>query len=247
MKKFILIWDLPTRLFHWCLVVAVLYSWLSIEVLENMQHHFYSGYVVLTLLLFRLVWGFVGSQHSRFKSFLYSPSVLLSYSKTLGFKSGSKVGSKVGSKPRSKSAKRYLGHNPLGGISVVLMVGVLLAQSILGLFSSDDYFFGPLSGLISAETIALTSELHLLNSNAVFAVIGLHVLAIIYYKIIKSEPLTSAMLSGNKEIHEGDTLPESRIASRLLALAVIILCAILVYYLATAFLHLVPISTESYY
>lgn len=243
MKKFILIWDLPTRLFHWCLVVAVFYSWLSIEVLENMQHHFYSGYVVLTLLLFRLVWGFVGSQHSRFKSFIYSPSVLLSYSKTLGFKSGSKVGSKS----RSKSAKRYLGHNPLGGVSVIIMIGALLAQSILGLFSSDDYFFGPLSGLISAETIALTSELHLLNSNAVFAVIGLHVLAIIYYKIIKSEPLTSAMLSGNKEIHEGNTLPESRIASRLLALAVIILCAILVYYLATAFLHLVPISTESYY
>ncbi|MGK0374988.1 MAG: cytochrome b, partial [Arenicella sp.] len=61
MKKFILVWDLPTRLFHWGLLLAVFYSWLSIDVLENMQHHFYSGYVVLTLLLFRLVWGFVGS------------------------------------------------------------------------------------------------------------------------------------------------------------------------------------------
>jgi cytochrome b len=235
MKKMTLIWDLPTRLFHWCLVLAVFYSWLSIEVLENMQHHFYSGYVVLTLLLFRLVWGFVGSHYSRFKSFIFSPSVLLSYSKVLFSKSG------------SKPAKRYLGHNPLGGISVIIMISTLLAQAILGLFSSDDYFFGPLSGLVSAEVIAQISELHLLNSNTVFVVIGLHVLAIIYYKIIKREPLTSAMLSGNKELPESDTMPESNVASRLLALAVIILCATLVYYLATAFLHLVPVSTESYY
>ncbi|MBL4670998.1 MAG: cytochrome b/b6 domain-containing protein [Arenicella sp.] len=231
MRKFTLVWDLPTRLFHWCLVFAVFYSWLSIEVLENMQHHFYSGYVVLTLLLFRLVWGFVGSHHSRFKSFIFSPSVLLSYSRNI----------------TAKSAKRYLGHNPLGGVSVIIMIGVLLAQAMLGLFSSDDYFFGPLSGLISAESIARISELHSLNSNAVLAIIGLHVLAIIYYKLIKSEPLTSAMLTGNKEIHESDTMPSSKIASRLLSLVVIILCVTLVYYLATAFLYMVPVSTESYY
>lgn len=231
MKKITLIWDLPTRLFHWCLVLAIFYSWLSIEVLENMQHHFYSGYVVLTLLLFRLVWGVVGSEYSRFKSFIFSPSVLISYIKNM----------------LSKSSKRYLGHNPLGGISVIVMICTLLAQSILGLFSSDDYFFGPLSGLISSELLARLSELHSLNSNVVFAVIGLHVLAILYYKIVKREPLTSAMLSGNKEVNEVDAATEPKVASRLLALAVIILCAALVYYLATAFLHLVPVSTESYY
>jgi cytochrome b len=231
MKKFILVWDLPTRLFHWGLLLAVFYSWLSIDVLENMQHHFYSGYVVLTLLLFRLVWGFVGSYYSRFKSFRFSPVEILSYAKNLG----------------SKSARHYLGHNPLGSISVVLMIAVLLAQATLGLFSSDDYFFGPLSGLISSKSIAQISELHLLNSNAVFAVIGLHILAIIYYKIRKSEHLSKAMISGYKQLDDRCAEQQSKPASSLLAIAVLIVCATLVYCLATAFLEIVPSSTESYY
>ena len=231
MTKSVAVWDLPTRLFHWCLVMAVFYSWLSVEVLGDMQHHFYSGSSVLTLLLFRLVWGFMGSYHSRFTSFLFSSSETISYAKSLA----------------SASGRRYLGHNPLGSLAAVLMLFVLLTQAVLGLFSSDDYFFGPLSGLISAEYMARISELHLLNSNAVFAVIGLHIGAIGYYKIRKRQPLTSSMLSGNKALIDGEAGVEKRQVSNLLALVILILCAVVVYALIITFSDTVPSSTESYY
>ncbi|MFT6407519.1 MAG: cytochrome b [Arenicella sp.] len=232
MTKRVAVWDLPTRLFHWCLVLSVFYSWLSVDVLENMQHHFYSGYVVLTLLLFRLIWGVVGSYHSRFTSFLFSASETINYAKSLG---------------GTGSGKRYLGHNPLGSISAVLMILVLLAQAALGLFSSDDYFFGPLSGLVSADSIARLSELHLLNSNAIFALIGLHVVAIIYYKVRKRESLTSAMLSGNKALRDSQAPLETKPVRYLLALIILLLCAALVYFLVTAYLDVLPSSTGSYY
>jgi len=233
MKK-IMVWDLPTRLFHWCLVCAVFYSWFSIDVLENMQHHFYSGYVVLTLVLFRVGWGFIGSPTARFRSFLYSRSEFLSYTRNIA----------------SMGGKKYLGHNPLGSISVIVMAVLLLAQAIFGLYSSDDYYFGPLSGLVDAETIALLSELHSLNSDIVFAMIGLHIVAIAYYKIRKKEALTLAMISGKKGVGESDDLMEigqAKPASNVIAIVYLVICIALVYWLATAFLDRVPTSTESYY
>jgi len=234
MIKRILIWDLPTRLFHWCLALSVFYSWFCIEVLEDMQQHFYSGYVALTLLIFRSTWGVVGSAYSRFSTFPCSLSEILNYVK----------------KNTTGAKRRYLGHNPLGSISVVLMIVVLLAQTILGLFSSDDYYFGPLTGLVDTDTIARISELHSLNSNVVFGLIGLHVVAIIYYKYVKKEALTLAMITGKKTLldsseNEGSSAP--RQASNFMALLILIICMALVYWLATAFLDRLPTSTENYY
>jgi len=130
------VWDLPIRLFHWSLLLSVTYSWFSIKVLEDMQQHFYAGYVVLTLLLFRIVWGFIGSPYAKFYSFVFPVSELVAYIKQFPAVGG----------------RQYLGHNPLGGLSTVAIIGVLMLQAALGLFSSDDYFFAPLTGLVSDLT-----------------------------------------------------------------------------------------------
>lgn len=236
MNKKIVVWDLPTRLFHWCLVSAVFYSWFSIEILEDIEQHFYSGYVVLQLLLFRLVWGVVGSHYSRFASFYYSPRYTLRYLKSLW----------------SPNAEQYLGHNPLGSLSAALMIIVLLSQAMMGLFSSDDYYFGPLSGLVDNEIVTLLSELHLLNSNMVYGVISLHIVAILYYALRKKDALTKAMITGEKRVTDdidyADLESSNKLpASKLLALIIFLCCAVFVYYLATAFLDRLPSPLESYY
>ena len=234
MKTRIQVWDLPTRLFHWCLSIAVFYSWLSIEILENMQHHFYAGYSILTLLLFRLVWGFIGSRYSLFKSCIHPFSELFSYAKNL-------------LKP---SGKHYLGHNPIGGLSAILMIILLLGQALLGLFSSDDYFFGPLSGIVSSEIITTASEYHSLNSNAIYALIGIHICAIIYYKFRKKEALTSAMITGSKSVlnnHEAVSAKSNKSANSILALIVFLICVAGIYWLTTAFIDSLPTPSESYY
>lgn len=236
MKKLIPVWDLPMRLFHWSLVIAVFYSWFSIEVLENMQQHFYAGYTVLTLLLFRLVWGLIGPGYARFRSFIFTFREIGGYAKTLL------------SRSQLSKGTTYIGHNPLGGVSALVMIGLLLAQAVLGLFSSDDYYFGPLSGLIDTGTIALTSQLHSVNSNVVFSMIGLHIAAIAYYKFSKKQDLTKAMITGRRLFSEPVTGDEGwRPLSNLLALITLFICIVAVVWLATAFLDRLPTSTESYY
>lgn len=236
MKKYSYVWDVPLRLFHWGLASAVFYSWFSIEVLDDMQQHFYAGYAVLTLLLFRLIWGFIGSPYARFCSFIFSPSEVIEYAKDLFSKSNP-----------SKNPK-YLGHNPLGGLSAMLMIVALLAQASLGLLSSDDYFFGPLSGLVESTTIGLASQFHSLNSNLVFTLIGMHVLAIIFCKIVKKQALTAAMFTGKKPSVLIDVSGEdNRLFKQLLAVISLVVCSLIVYWLATAFLDRLPTPTESYY
>ncbi len=233
MKKHLQVWDLPTRLFHWSLLIAVFYSWLSVEILEDMQQHFYAGYAVLTLLLFRLVWGLVGSRHSRFHTFFFPISEIASYIKKI---------TKV-------SEQNYLGHNPLGSLSALAILIVLLTQASIGLFSTDDYFFGPLAGLVSSDTMAWLTSLHLDNVNVIYGLLGLHVFAIIYYKFRKKEPLTKAMITGTKTINPNNhaATEENKPASNWLALIILILCAALVYWLSTAFLDQLPISDYDYY
>lgn len=235
MKKIIPVWDLPTRLFHWSLSISVFYSWFSIEVLEDMQQHFYAGYVVCHLLLFRIVWGVLGPHYARFRSLPCSPRTVMSYLKNVG---------------SSDNAKRYLGHNPLGSVSAILMIIALFAQVSLGLFSNDDYFFGPLSGVLDSATSSLFSEWHTLNSNLVFVLIGLHIAAIIYYKLRKKEGLTKAMITGDKVLSDSieylDIKP-TKPANKLLALIVYLMCIAAVYWLATAFADRLPTAAESYY
>jgi cytochrome b len=121
--RFIMVWDFPTRLFHWLLVIFVIISFVTGNIGGNaMQYHEWSGFTILTLLLFRLVWGFVGSRESRFMTFIRGPSAVVRYATTL---------------LRSDST-RHIGHNPLGGWSIIAMLFALLLQAGTGLFANDD-------------------------------------------------------------------------------------------------------------
>ncbi len=227
MNQVIKVWDLPTRLFHWALVLSVFYAWFAVEILEDMQQHFYAGYAVLVLISFRIIWGLIGSEASLFSSFLVSPLKALGYARSLG-----------------KSSRPHLSHNPTGGWSVVAMLVFFGAQAVLGLFSTDDYFYGPLSGLISDELRGRLTELHLLNVNILYGLIALHVVAISYYQFIADQPLIGSMIHGKKP---GE--PQSKLAktSPWWALFVLLITIAAVYWLATAFVDLIPQEEFSYY
>ena len=181
----VLVWDLPLRLFHWLLVVLVVVSFVSAKIGGNaMQVHLLSGYTVLTLVLFRILWGFLGSTHSRFASFVRGPAAVIAYLRGL---------------PAQKSAP-ILGHNPAGAWSVVLMLAVLLAQAATGLFANDDIATeGPLAKLVSKALSDRITGMHYLNVKLLFALIGLHLSAVVYYVFYKRDNLVKPMLSGFKD------------------------------------------------
>lgn len=224
----ILVWDIPTRIAHWMLVVLIAYAWFAVEILEDMEQHFWAGYGLLGVILFRLIWGLVGSFHARFSNFLATPKTVWSYAKSL---------------PRPDS-KVYLGHNPIGGWSAFLMILVLLVQASTGLFNSDDYFHGPLSGLVSDATRATLGEIHELNFDLACVLIALHLLAIGVYKFYKRQNLIAAMFTGKKPaVSGGRAIAGSKL---LLALAVVFVCLAVVYYLATGFSDTLPSGEFDY-
>jgi len=178
------IWDLPLRVFHWSLVVCLLGSWYSIEIAEDMELHFYFGYASVTLILFRAFWGVIGTFYSRWPRLFFGPTSIWTY--LVSFK---------GSPPQSA----YPGHNPLGGLAILFMYGLLLIQVTTGLFSTDEYFFGPLASLVSSEWQGQFTQLHHQSFDALQILIGLHVLAIAFYHVIKHQDLIRPMLTGYKK------------------------------------------------
>jgi cytochrome b len=185
----VLVWDLPLRVFHWLLVLLVVVSWVSVSIGGNaMQIHFLSGYAVLALVLFRVLWGFLGTAHARFESFLRSPAAAIAYLRAL----------------RSGGAMRHLGHNPAGGWSVVLMLAVLLAQAGTGLFANDDIAAaGPLAKLVSKTLSDRITGIHHLNVKLLYALIGLHLSAVAYYYFCKHENLVKSIFTGFKDVGAG--------------------------------------------
>ncbi len=208
-----MIWDWPTRVFHWLLALAVGYAWFAVEILEDMDQHFYAGYSVLGLLSFRLIWGVIGSYHSRFSNFPLSISKLRAYSRDLF----------------TRHPSRFAGHSPLGALSTIAILLVLIVQASTGLFSSDGYYvYGPLNEKVSAETASLLTDIHDINSDIVTAIVVLHLCAIAFYSFYKREPLVRAMLTGNKPGVAGErSVPGWR------AVAIMLLCAASVYWLVT--------------
>jgi cytochrome b len=180
------VWDLPTRLFHWSIVLLVLAQWVSAEWnLLSMDWHFRFGYATLTLVLFRIAWGFVGSQSARFATFLRGPRAIADYVPHLA----------------SRSAPAHAGHNPLGGWSALALILLLLAQGVTGLFSSDDIsLYGPLAERVSADTMDLMTRLHKQSTDVLLILIGLHLLAIAFHTLWKRERLVAAMFSGRKAL-----------------------------------------------
>ena len=218
MKRTLRIWDLPTRLFHWLLVVSIAGAVICVNIGGNlMQWHAYFGYAALSLVLFRVLWGFIGAVHSRFTTFVPSPQRLIAF---LGGKEGS-----------------GLGHDPLGSLSVIALLLVVGIQASTGLFTDDDIAFqGPLAKYVPNATVSLLSSIHALNSNILFGLIGLHLMAIAYYQWVKRESIVLPMIQGDKKVdveRVGNGLPASvLIASKDGALqrltALVSLCAIAV-------------------
>jgi cytochrome b len=221
-----MIWDLPTRLFHWLLVAAVGYAWFAVDVLEDMEQHFYAGYSALTLILFRIIWGVIGSYHSRFANFPLSISRIKTYSKSL-FSSNADI------QPRN-----YLGHNPLGALSSIAIIGIILLQTLSGLFANDGYYvYGPLAESISSKLSALITEVHEINFNIIATLIALHIIEIVYYQWVKKQKLIAAMIHGKKTIaakditQDTDLINAKKPASNILALFILLLIAAAIYFL----------------
>ncbi len=203
------VWDLPTRLFHWALAICIVLGIVFVKIGGNaIQWHAYCGYTALALILFRLIWGFVGSWHARFANFIPSPS------KLIAFLRGQVDGG--------------LGHNPLGALSVIALLLVVLIQALTGLFADDDIFFqGPLAKYVSNSTVALLTSIHRFNQYLIFALVGLHLAAISYYYFVKRQNLVGPMVTGDKLTTTALKLTEAVDSSRQRMLALVIFLLII--------------------
>lgn len=177
------VWDLPTRLFHWSLAVAVV-ALIATAKTGAMDWHFRLGYTTLALLLFRLLWGLVGGHWSRFATFAPRPATLLAYLQG-----------------RGDPAQR-IGHNPLGALSVFALLAVLIAQVSTGLMADDAITFtGPLASLVPGAWSSFATDWHKAQGQwLVIALVVLHVLAVLVYVLVKRQTLIRPMLSGDKQL-----------------------------------------------
>ena len=205
------VWDAPTRLFHWAIVILVITSYATSQ-LDWMQVHYWSGYSVLTLLLFRLVWGFVGSETSRFRKFLRSPVQALRHLGAFG----------------KREPDREIGHNAAGGWMVLVMLLVLAVQASTGLFAGDPIEGGgPFVAQVAEPTRKLLTRVHHFNFNIILALIGLHILAILAYAAVKRHDLVRPMVTGKKRLPANTRQP--RFASPVLALLIVAAAAVCVW------------------
>ncbi|HYX47546.1 MAG TPA: cytochrome b/b6 domain-containing protein [Sphingomicrobium sp.] len=176
------VWDLPVRLVHWLLAGLIAFSWWSVHH-HHTDWHIWSGCAILTLLIFRFLWGFAGSSTARFSSFIRGPRAIADYWR------GRCVG---------------IGHNPLGAISVFALLGALAIQVALGLISEDEdgIYLGPLSRLVSVDTSDKARDIHELWFNVVLALIAIHLMAIVYHRL-RGRKLTMPMITGRATVEPG--------------------------------------------
>ena len=176
------LWDGPVRLVHWLLVALIGFSWWASD--DHLDWHRWSGYAVLGLVVFRIYWGFVGTGAARFDSFLTGPSRLFAYVATL--------------KDRRPSVTP--GHNPLGALSVVAILALLIVQVITGLYAVDIDAIesGPLSDRVSFETGRTFAEVHELSFRGLQALVALHVTAVAFYFLWKRTNLVGPMITGRR-------------------------------------------------
>jgi cytochrome b len=179
------VWDLPIRLFHWLLAALIGFSWWAAKAHET-ELHIWSGIAILTLLVFRLLWGLFGSSTARFSAFVRGPRTLLGFL-------------------RDNSSWRAAGHTPLGALSVVALLGAIAFQVGLGLIAVDEDGFnqGPLGNLVPLDVSEAARDLHEDFFNVVLALIGLHIAAILFYRLLRGKKLTSAMITGRSALEPG--------------------------------------------
>jgi cytochrome b len=185
----ILLWDLPLRIFHWSLVAAVTGAVVTGELGGSwMAWHGRAGLLIVGLLVFRTVWGVVGSATSRFAHFAPSPGRVIAY---------------------LRGRWRGVGHNPLGALSVFALLGLLSLQAATGLFGNDDIAFaGPLNHRVDDAVGARATGWHRLLADGLFVLLALHVLAVAFHVIVKRHRLIRPMITGRQHVDAGTPLPK---------------------------------------
>lgn len=212
------IWDMPLRLFHWALVILVCTSWISAET-GNFTIHYYSGYSIFALVLFRVMWGLFGSDTALFSGFVAGPAAVLAYAKTLG----------------RRTPSNWVGHNPVGGLSVLAVVVLLAAQVTAGLFIIDVDFVndGPLSKFVSYDQGRFAAEAHEFVFGCLQAIVALHIAAVLYYRFYKREKLIEAMVTGWRNYPQDTVLTPPSLASNRRAMILFALAVLTVWLVVT--------------
>lgn len=205
------VWDAPTRLFHWAIVVLIAVSYFSMK-FDQVQLHYLSGYTMLTLLLFRLCWGIFGSETSRFREFLRSP--LEGFRHLADF--------------TKREPDRQVGHNAAGGWMVLIMLLALAVQAVTGLFAGDPIEGGgPFIDQIGSKPQHLLSTIHQVNFDIIIGLMVLHVVAILAYAVFKRHDLVRPMITGKKRLPA--TARQPRFASPILAAVVLVAAGVFVW------------------
>ncbi|MGB8414765.1 cytochrome b/b6 domain-containing protein [Paraburkholderia sp.] len=214
-SRLLLVWDVPTRLFHWLIVVLVAAAYATAK-LNWMDWHIRIGETLMALVLFRLLWGFFGSETARFKSFLRSPAAVRRHLRHLCH----------------REPDQQVGHNPAGGWMVSLLLALLLGETLSGLYVNNDVAdVGPLTQWVPAILANAITRLHAVLWDTLLVGIALHVLAIAGYAALKGHNLLRPMLTGRKRLPEHIRAP--RQASANLALLLLVISATAVTLLAT--------------
>lgn len=180
------VWDLPIRLAHWLLAALIAFSWWSVSY-HHTDWHIWSGIAILTLLVFRFLWGLFGSSTARFANFVRGPRQV---------------------RADLRGEWRGIGHSPLGALSVVALFGAVGTQIGLGLVAQDPdgIYMGPLARLVSSDASDRARDLHEDWFNVILALVALHVGTIAYYRLRRSKALTKPMITG-KAVVDGDAEP----------------------------------------
>jgi len=206
------VWDLPTRLFHWLLVICIVGSVVSAKIGGNaMEWHLRFGLMVLILLAFRLLWGFVGGRWSRFASFVYAPGTLLRHLRGQG----------------RRDEWLEVGHSPTGALSVFALLALLGLQVASGLVADDEISTtGPLIKFVSGATSSLATAWHKSWGQwLIYTLVALHIAAILFYLLVRRNNLVGAMLRGDKVLSDGAPASRDTALTRLLALVLLLACA----------------------
>ncbi len=201
-----LIWDFPTRLFHWLLVAGITAQWLTGEYLDDaIDWHFTIGYCVLGLIIFRILWGFLGTRYAKFSSLPLNPRHALDYARSLP----------------DKHSKPHAGHNPVGSWMVLIMLLAVLLQAVSGLFVSDEIFSeGPYRSVASKAVLEVMEFIHFNLFDVLLILIGLHVSAALFYQLYKKQAIITAMFSGKKTV-EASPINGSRLLTALITAAIV--------------------------
>jgi cytochrome b len=208
------VWDIPVRLVHWLIVLLVASSWITAET-GWLGCHRFSGYAILILVLFRIYWGFLGSATAQFAQFLRGPRTVARYMRTLSSR---------------QVHPASIGHNPLGGWSVIALLSLLLLQATLGLFAVDvdGVESGPLATHVSFEAGRQIARLHERTFNLLLLLISLHITAVFAHLLYKRENLIVPMLTGRKRMSREQVQAPDVAATRraLIGLAIAILLVV---------------------